>query len=172
MGSLKMIAACVLVAALGSQVFAVIACTPCRPPWVNFRSHCYLVWSEPKTFDEAEAHCQGLTVHGRPSHLASIRSQEEQDFVSDLIAATVDQGQFIWFGYRRVDNTPRAFAWVDGCRLGDYTNWERGEPNDTNEKCSILYDTGKWNDFFCSRNCVFVCKTPDRMSQTNCDGQK
>ncbi|XP_006831170.1 PREDICTED: mannose-binding protein C-like [Chrysochloris asiatica] len=43
-----------------------------------------------------------------------------------------------------------------------YTRWNDGEPNDTgsNEDCTILLKSGKWNDVTCSSSFLVVCEFP------------
>lgn len=43
-----------------------------------------------------------------------------------------------------------------------YTNWNSGEPNDSNgEDCTEMYDGGNWNDIGCGDAHTGVCEYPD-----------
>lgn len=54
-----------------------IAPQGCEQGWEEFRGNCYLHFSERETWSSAEQRCQELN-----SHLVSITSQEEQEFVN------------------------------------------------------------------------------------------
>ena len=52
--------------------------------------------------------------------------------------------------------------WADGTPV-DYTNWEPGEPNDSNgqEFCVEMDSSiGQWNDVECNIQRMFACKVP------------
>lgn len=55
----------------------------------------------------------------------------------------------VYQGHRWTDSSPT-----------DYTNWNRGEPNDAGgiEDCVSMINTGKWNDINCFFSKPFVCK--------------
>ena len=154
----------ILVALLQSHFLIVSpACLSCRSPWTSFGNHCYLLVTDTKTFNEAEQYCQSLSRLGRPSHLASIMSQEENDFLVDL-ATTMDGAvsRYTWLGYRR-DLSTGSFVWIDGSPAGSYTNWAPGEPNNSGkEDCVEMYDTSMWNDKNCIQLRRFICKRPER----------
>ncbi|XP_071796277.1 echinoidin-like [Asterias amurensis] len=152
----------IFAALLQSQVQIVSPCMPCISPWTSFGNHCYLLVTDTKTFDEAEQYCQGLSRLGRPSHLASIMSQEESNFL--VLLATPKKGHLTWLGYRR-DSTTGSFAWIDGSPSGSYTNWAPHEPNqaDGSEECVEMYANSMWNDRSCTHlGSSFICKTPER----------
>ncbi|CAJ0952947.1 unnamed protein product, partial [Mesorhabditis belari] len=74
------------------------------------------------TFDEAEAYCGG-----RKSHLVSIHSQEENDFVWKL-PKNVGSESLFWIGLKRNWNKENAFEWTDGSSV-DFTNWKGRWPD-------------------------------------------
>ncbi|CAJ0952897.1 unnamed protein product, partial [Mesorhabditis belari] len=80
----------------------------------------YKVIDQGMTFDEAVAYCAS-----RKSHLVSIHSQEENDFVCEL-AKTVDSLNWFWIGLKRNPNKGNALEWTDGSAV-DFTNWRSGE---------------------------------------------
>ncbi len=68
----------------------------CPDDWEEYDGHCYLVVVECLIWTEAENEC---TLHG--GHLASIHSQEEQDFIYNLTAEYWDGTPFpplYWIG--------------------------------------------------------------------------
>ncbi|KAK6030982.1 lectin C-type domain protein [Ostertagia ostertagi] len=92
----------------------------------------YKVFVQKATWDEAEEICQQ-----NDAHLASIGSEEENDFIYNLVkdmpgdwfdAMTWIGGKYDWL----VDD----WFWVDGAPLS-YTNWSPDEPNNYlgNEYC-------------------------------------
>ncbi|XP_033633682.1 alpha-N-acetylgalactosamine-specific lectin-like [Asterias rubens] len=153
----------ILVALLQSHFLIVSPCMSCISPWTSFGNHCYLLVTDEKTFDEAELYCQSLSRLGRPSHLASVMSQEEQDFLL-LLATPIDGTVYraTWLGYRRVSTTG-SFAWIDGSPAGNYTNWAPGEPNNMGkEDCVEMFGTSMWNDKSCTETRRSICKIPER----------
>ena len=85
-------------------------------------------------------------------YLATITSQAENNFVSNLIAPL----GHVWLGgYQNPLNTTVAalnWTWVTGETFG-YTNWAPGEPNDYNAAQTGVYEQylamlpgGEWND--------------------------
>lgn len=93
-------------------------------------------------FQEAEAYCEQMG-----GHLATITTQEENDFIYDYI---VSQGvRSAYFGFTDQE-TDGIWKWVTGETV-NYTNWSNGEPNgETSQEDYAMfywkYTTGKWND--------------------------
>jgi len=100
------------------------------------------------TWEEANALAQSMDYHGLPGQLASITSQNEQDFLWNALP-----GRFNWLGgFQEHKNLEPdgGWAWVTGEEWG-YTNWNNFEPN------NVSYGTedylgfaapndGTWND--------------------------
>jgi hypothetical protein len=61
-----------------------------------------------------------------------------------------------WLG---AEDTRAEGTWLNsGSALG-YTNWNAGEPNDSNgEDCLEMYGSGKWNDIKCSQQKLTICQ--------------
>jgi len=106
------------------------------------------------SWGNAEAHCEG---HG--AHLASIHSEEENNFllsISDQAVLWLGGGDFSHEG---------AWVWSDGSAW-NFTNWEKGMPDDFVglENCLRWNSDGTWNDVVCPLLDVwplakkFVCK--------------
>ena len=79
--------------------------------------HAYKVFDFTATWNDAKNKCESLG-----GHLATITSQDEQQFIEEL---TRNMGE-LWIGMYRVDDD--SFAWVTGEPVS-YTNWGAGEPN-------------------------------------------
>ncbi|CAJ0952942.1 unnamed protein product, partial [Mesorhabditis belari] len=110
----------------------------------------YKVIEQRMSFDEAEAYCAS-----RKSHLVSIHSQEEHDFVWKLAKPVSSYGWF-WIGLKRNPDKKNAFEWTDGSSL-DFTNWEEREPySDTH---AYLHSSdGIWRAYYPTNQYPFICK--------------
>ena len=151
---------------LQSHFLIVSPCMSCISPWTSFGNHCYLLVTDEKTFDEAEQYCQSLSRLGRPSHLASIVSQEEHDFLLLLIKSVYgESGMKTWFGYRK-DTSSGSPTWrfLDDSPSQGYTNWLNGGPSGDGECMEILDIPSNflWNDVVCGSSRASVCKIPAR----------
>ncbi|CAJ0952965.1 unnamed protein product, partial [Mesorhabditis belari] len=109
----------------------------------------YKVIDQGMTFDEAEAYCAS-----RKSHLVSIHSQEENDFVWEL-AKTVDSLNWFWIGLKRNPNKGNAFEWTDGSSV-DYMNWRSGEP-DSRDHAALWSHNGQWRVWSPTDQRPFIC---------------
>jgi hypothetical protein len=102
------------------------------------------------TWEQADLAARARTWMTVPGHLATITSQEEQDFVTALLG-TVNY----WLaGYQDPTSSPPADDWHwQTSEAWSYTNWKLNEPNDYYgpgvESCLQLYNIGTWNDVRC-----------------------
>nr|XP_025841494.1 low affinity immunoglobulin epsilon Fc receptor [Vulpes vulpes] len=114
-------------------------CNTCPEKWLSFQRKCYYFGEEPKRWIQARFACSKL--QGR---LASIHSQEEQDFL-----ARYANKKGTWIGLRDLDREGE-FIWMDENPL-NYSNWRPGEPNNggQGEDCVMMQGSGQWNDAFC-----------------------
>jgi len=127
--------------------------TGCYPKWrsffVNRVPHCYLVLPNKRLkWEEAEEFC-----NDEKSHLVSIKSKEEQNFIRSIIGSNA-----VWIGFQK----KRDWQWTDGSSV-EYLNWSSGEPNNGGEgrpeKCAMnSARSGQWNDFPCDTKFSFICK--------------
>ncbi len=94
-----------------------------------------------------------MAQHG--GHLATINSEEENDFIATRIAtATALIGLSDY-------NSEGDFTWDDGSDL-TYTNWYKHQPNDYNNQdfVEIQKNTGLWNDVDNNSKLEFVMEIP------------
>ena len=84
----------------------------------HFNGSAYQVYSASMTWYEAKAFCESIG-----GHLATITSQEEQEFVEQMVLRHGDLSMF-WIGLFDED---WEWKWVTGEPLS-YTNWSPGEP--------------------------------------------
>ena len=82
------------------------------------------------------------------AHLATITSQEENDFLASVAGASV------WIGLNDFEES-RVWRWVTGEDLV-YTNWNNGEPNNVNERVVEFLPNGKWNDLSANARLPFL----------------
>ena len=111
------------------------------------------------TWAEAEAECKGQTWEGVQGHLASVHSEEENDFVASLAKDRILLG-----GHDT--HKEGQYEWSDGTTF-TYQNWADNEPSNHgghggNEDCiEIPFPASAdkhWNDRLCSTKEKFVCK--------------
>ncbi|CAJ0924082.1 unnamed protein product, partial [Mesorhabditis belari] len=110
----------------------------------------YKVSNQRISFDEAEAYCAS-----RKSHLVSIHSQEEHDFVWKL-AKTVNSWDGFWLGLKKNPNKENAFEWTDGSSV-DFTNWDPEDPGSYTHTYLGSYD-GKWRGYAPTYQMSLLCK--------------
>ena len=116
-----------------------------------FEESCYKGVSTKKSKASAENDCVG-----KDSHLASIHSANEMDF---MVKGTTNTDG-VWIGGERKENL---FQWIDGTNF-DYTNWDGSEPSNYSDENCILSTyiwgtgTGKWHDVPCGYKSAYVCK--------------
>ncbi|XP_003801280.1 regenerating islet-derived protein 3-gamma isoform X1 [Otolemur garnettii] len=129
-----------------------------------YASHCYALFTSPKTWMDADVACQK-----QPSgHLVSVLSASEGSFVSSLVRSTGNSNSYIWIGLH--DPTEGAQANGDGWEWANfdvlnYVAWENNPPTNPNPGyCgSLSRSTGflKWKDYKCDMKLPYVCKFKD-----------
>ncbi|CAH1779946.1 unnamed protein product [Owenia fusiformis] len=131
------------------------SCYPDNDDWKFYNGYCYYVG---KGGDEENL--EFMNAHGwcrsNGGALASIHSQEEQDFLWGLIRPT--SFEKVYIGLNELDQN--GWLWIDRTPT-DYVNWNKGEPNDWGgaERCVNMYSkTGYWNDEQCNMPHSFICK--------------
>ncbi|CAJ0924085.1 unnamed protein product, partial [Mesorhabditis belari] len=110
----------------------------------------YKVIDQDMRFAQAEAYCAS-----RKSHLVSIHSHEEIDFVQKL-AKNVNSDSVFWIGLKSNPNKENAFEWTDGSSV-DFMNWGVGHPN--SDPPTLLWSLeGKWVAYSHRSQSRFICK--------------
>ncbi|XP_037077113.1 C-type mannose receptor 2-like [Pollicipes pollicipes] len=124
------------------------ACDPtCPPGWIPFGGHCYRLVGPKRTRADAAAVCQR-----DGGQLASIQSQDENDFITTLAFRSGTDfsdwtSRYAWIGAGRADPTA-AWAWAD-CDAWTMARWHGGDGDDssrTTGTCAALLYTGRWRD--------------------------
>uniref|UniRef100_A0A8C1SG62 Neurocan n=1 Tax=Cyprinus carpio TaxID=7962 RepID=A0A8C1SG62_CYPCA len=122
----------------------------CEHGWKKFHGHCYRLFPRRHTWEEAEKDCREHS-----SHLTSITSSMEQDFLNGL------GHENVWIGLN--DRTVEEdFQWTDGMDVV-YENWRENQPDNFfagGEDCVVMIsrEDGKWNDVPCNYNLPYICK--------------
>jgi len=116
-----------------------------------FQDACYYVNRyEMYSWKAAKCECEE-----RGMQLASVHSQEEQDFVYGLA-----KGHYLWLGIN--DQAEEGnFIWPDGTAV-DYTNWLWGAPEGKEDCVNISPWTGKWREDRCKERIGFVCRSEQK----------
>lgn len=124
----------------------------CTQPWITFQSSCYLFAPLLKYHNDAEDICVLLSDTGRDSHLVSIHSLAENDFVADNVN-NIFGGRSAHIGLTFINETLR---WTDDS-LNDFENWQiNTEP--VSDCVRITVSNGEWDDSVCNVKRPFVCK--------------
>nr|Q69FH1.1 RecName: Full=C-type lectin domain family 4 member D; AltName: Full=C-type lectin superfamily member 8; AltName: CD_antigen=CD368 [Rattus norvegicus]AAR02097.1 macrophage C-type lectin [Rattus norvegicus]AAS76661.1 macrophage C-type lectin [Rattus norvegicus] len=129
--------------------------TCCPVSWRAFQSNCYFALNDNQTWHESERNCSGMS-----SHLVTINTEAEQDFVTQLLDEQFSY--FLGLSYEKVEGQ---WQWVDKTPFNpNVVFWKVGEPKDSMEEdCVVLvYDQDKWvwNDFPCHFEMGRICKLP------------
>ena len=113
----------------------------------HFNGHIYRAFDMSLTWHEAKAYCEGSG-----GHLATITSQEEQDFIEQLLQEGTKNCYWLGATDEKIEGQ---WEWVTGEPF-TYTNWRRGQPDNTNgiEHYLMIYRVnfplggypGTWND--------------------------
>ena len=143
---------CCVIAAIALLPPHLAAIEPTAEPecWA-VNGHCYQnITSSEITWSDAKAAAQDMNFRGAQGHLATITSQEEQDFVHSL-TPPLEQippfgGNRGWIGaFQAADGEP--FEWVTGEPF-IYENWRVGEPRGDyrNNYVELNWELQDWND--------------------------
>ncbi|XP_012520328.1 PREDICTED: regenerating islet-derived protein 3-gamma-like isoform X1 [Propithecus coquereli] len=126
-----------------------------------YASHCYALFTTPKSWMDADLACQK-----RPSgHLVSVLNGAEGSFVSSLVKSTVTTYSYVWIGLHdpTLGSESNGGGWEwSSTDLLNYLAWEKDPSTITNSgHCgSLSKSTGflKWKDYNCDTKLPYVCK--------------
>ena len=115
----------------------------------------YKYYNDLKTFDDAEATCQGLGLQ-----LAILLDPEDNRRA--LASVPANASVVSWIGSHDQDVEGK-WTWLPNNIPATWTNWDEGEPNswngDTLEDCTVMKNfNGKWNDIRCSNEFAYICE--------------
>ncbi|KAH0620041.1 hypothetical protein JD844_014557 [Phrynosoma platyrhinos] len=111
--------------------------TECEAGWTKFQGNCYKHFEEKHTWVDAENLCRE-----HQSHLSSIITPEEQEFVN---------------------NNAQDYQWIGLSDRAQYENWRPNQPDNffaKGEDCVVMiwHEKGEWNDVPCNYHLPFTCK--------------
>ena len=120
----------------------------CYVDFIKVEKKCYQLVTEPANYLAA---ITGCIKNG--AVLASIESQMEQDYVSDLASTSG-----AWIGLQDFLNEG-TFTWVDKSPV-NFTNWRANQPNNNNnnQHCTWVRPDGKWDDVLCNKEQAYLCQ--------------
>ncbi|XP_061179353.1 macrophage mannose receptor 1-like [Saccostrea echinata] len=129
---------------------------PCPGGYSSYQSYCYQAVgltdnTQWMSFNQARDYCRGYG-----GDLASVHSAGENSFIQTL---TQSGSVNSWIGLNDRD-IESGHKWTDGSAT-DYTQWNRGEPNnfaDTEDCVELTRGSGGWNDVNCFFSKPLVCK--------------
>nr|XP_042703198.1 C-type lectin domain family 4 member K-like [Chrysemys picta bellii] len=124
--------------------------------WRFYGGNFYYFSQEKKSWDEAERFCVS-----QDSHLTSVSSQAEQEFLSKET-----KGEDHWIGLTDL-GTEGSWRWVDGTEYRADTSrgfWMQNEPNNANGGEDCVHTEPRyrnlWNDNKCIQPFRWICKQP------------
>ncbi|KAL4636320.1 snaclec coagulation factor IX/factor X-binding protein subunit A-like [Arapaima gigas] len=115
---------------------------------------CYVFFSTPQTFSEAESTCGQLSPNG---HLASVTSPDLHSRLVFMVTEANNGPVLTWLGgVLQADQ----LQWSDGSSWA-YSSWMPGEPktDGDKEKCLEMFESGKrwWSATNCGSKRAFIC---------------
>ncbi|KAM3832807.1 snaclec coagulation factor X-activating enzyme light chain 1 [Vipera latastei] len=119
----------------------------CPSDWVSYDQHCYKAFNDLKNWTDAEKFC---TEQNKGSHLVSLHSSEETDFVVNLISQTL-QYPAAWIGLGNMWKECRT-EWSDGGNVKYKALAEESY-------CLIIITHKKgWRSMTCNNMAPVMCK--------------
>jgi len=119
---------------------------------------CYKKFPDtPMPMDDAESYCRGFG-----GHLASLLSQEEQNFAMQVLTFRTTFDDY-WIGMRQKNGSQNddlsAFEWTDGSAVKyEYFSTGKANSNDGLQKCVVMHGGWWWVSKDCAVRERFICK--------------
>ncbi|XP_060786978.1 asialoglycoprotein receptor 1-like [Neoarius graeffei] len=138
---------------------------PCEDNWVFYKTKCYYVSTQKKSWHIAEKAC----IQQR-AHLLVVNDLEEMEYISQVVEDHLN----FWIGLVEREGEGN-WSWVDGT---DYKTteklWDEGQPDDwhirvNGEDCGQIHAKQNfpsttthrlWNDADCTLSYHYICERP------------
>ncbi len=140
-----------------SQKFSIEYLSLSPDETLEFNGHRYEYYHLGTSWDQAYMICEK-----KGGHLVSVNSQEENTFVKNLSAK---YDTYCWLGFTDLHQEGNWY-WITGESV-NYSNWNSGEPNNTNNCENYAYmfsNSGLWNDtslYGSNQYTGFICEYED-----------
>jgi len=128
-------------------------------PWKKFNKNCYMLVEKKATWEEARKKCKNHSAH-----LASINSDEENEFLVGMIKSKdLPEESFFWVGMKRDCDSCDAFSWTDGSRrkIGAIAEWrfqDLDRLQDLTSQKNCILGGSKWKAAHCQEAERFFCE--------------
>ncbi|XP_058256916.1 lymphocyte antigen 75 isoform X1 [Hemibagrus wyckioides] len=127
--------------------------------WIQYKDSCYAIVMTMSNYtvfsiEHAQNICMDL---GPTSQLLTIKSMDENDFVTRHVAENPLATSRVWLGLQTIDKD-KAAVWMDGSTV-DFSNWGHIQPH---PGCAVLVSmNGTWSTVSCTgSHSRVVCKAP------------
>ncbi|KAK3561497.1 hypothetical protein QTP86_005998 [Hemibagrus guttatus] len=127
--------------------------------WIQYKDSCYAIVMTMSNYtvfsiDHAQNICKDL---GPTSQLLTIKSMDENDFVTRHVAENPLATSRVWLGLKTIFRD-KAAVWMDGSNV-DFSNWGHIQPH---PGCAVLVSmNGTWSTVSCTgSHSRVVCKAP------------
>lgn len=131
----------------------------CGLNWVPYKTEkCFQLIQKVSNWQESKDLCHQIDQE-YDSGLATIKSKDEDQFLSNYLFREIKLVDNVWIGARRADGNS-VFKWLDNTTLS-YKNWQNGQPvKDLTRNCvEIVADgdsAGQWLNIDCAKHNVYV----------------
>ncbi|XP_060635655.2 C-type lectin lectoxin-Thr1-like [Anolis sagrei] len=130
----------------------------CPESWLAYKDKCRGLFTEEKTWTEAEVACQR---YGQNGHLASFLSAQENTMVAQFIAANYPGIEGVWIGFHDPKKNGR-WKWTD-LATTNFRPWKIGERIEAPSEKACVYMVGSegfkgWMNDDCQVKRPYVCK--------------
>ncbi|CAD5122556.1 DgyrCDS10970 [Dimorphilus gyrociliatus] len=142
-----------------SCIFATVQAQNCSEGFDRFEDSCYYFVRSQLGWYDADQYCTSLRPKTYTVHLASIESQNEQNWIADKIRADSNlRDRSVWIGLNNADKK-EGWLWTRTYQTPDYKNWGSGQPVSSG-RCSRMHyqHSYRWHNTACSGRYSSVCE--------------